>query len=217
MRRIADAVTAIVEGNPTLQLGMRNRILNLSQVAKFIQPLVAARVKKEVQPAALTMALSRMQRSLTKVQRLAKEVPFQLDSLSIHSGLAVITYSNTQRLRQIVNGLVNRLQKREIYITVTEGVRQLTVLVDTREIAGLREAIEEKPLRVQEKVAALAVNFHSDYTESPGFFFTIFQKLYLQNVNIVEIASTSNELIIYLEERDVELAFDTLYRQFVRR
>jgi hypothetical protein len=36
-------------------------------------------------------------------------------------------------------------------------------------------------------------------------------------VNIVEIASTSNELIIYLEERDVELAFDTLYRQFVRR
>jgi hypothetical protein len=41
----------------------------------------------------------------------------------------------------------------------------------------------------------------------------IFQKLYLQNVTIVEIASTSNELILYPEERDVEFAFDTVYGQ----
>lgn len=45
---------------------------------------------------------------------------------------------------------MNRLQKKE-NVVVTEGVRQLTVLLDARELPGLREAIEEQPIRAQEK------------------------------------------------------------------
>jgi len=39
----------------------------------------------------------------------------------------------------------------------------------------------------------------------------------LQGVNVIEIASTSTELIVYINESDVRIAFDTLLRAFVER
>jgi aspartokinase len=43
----------------------------------------------------------------------------------------------------------------------------------------------------------------------------VLQQVAVQGINVVEIASTATELILYLDQKDVRLAFDTLYQRFM--
>jgi aspartokinase len=69
----------------------------------------------------------------------------------------------------------------------------------------------------RDKVAALSVRFNAKYLEVPGLLYKILEQIALQGVNVIEIASTSTELIVYINESDVRIAFDTLLRAFVER
>ena len=60
MIKISDAVREILDGSTFLQFGLHHKLINLSQLARFLHPLVEARTKKEVQRSAIHMALSRI-------------------------------------------------------------------------------------------------------------------------------------------------------------
>jgi len=216
MKKISDALNEIISGNSLLEMGMRHGILNLTQTAHFIAPTLAARLKKNVEPTAVTMALSRMQRQKAKRSG-PRDGKIRLDGIAITPGLCVVTYSSTPNLKLRINAFLHKQQRKESFCAVTQGLQQCTLFLERSELKALQEAISEKPLRSEQHVASLAVTFQTNYAHTPGFFALIFQKLYLQAVNIVELASTSNELILYIHDRDVELAFETLYHHFIQR
>jgi hypothetical protein len=62
MRKISDALEAIVEGNPALAFGLHHRLLNLTKLARFLRPSVEAQTRKGVSDSAVLMSLSRLQR-----------------------------------------------------------------------------------------------------------------------------------------------------------
>ena len=46
------------------------------------------------------------------------------------------------------------------------------------------------------------------------FLYYILQQTTLQNINIIEISSTFTEIVLYVEEQDTKLTFDTVYESF---
>ncbi|MDQ7040844.1 MAG: hypothetical protein Q9M35_07875 [Rhodothermus sp.] len=215
MRRISEAVQALVEANPILQFGLHHRLLNLSQVARFICPLVAARVRKPVRPSAVLMSLSRLQRRW-EAQQPAPQRQFRVDRINVQGGLCALTLpKQVTTLRELVE-LFSWVQQEGGYLTLTEGVNEVTVILEQRHLARAGEMLSVVPRRVYRNLAGLGVKFQEAYLETPGLLYQLLQQLALQNINIVEVASTTTEFNIYLDDRDVELAFESLYNRFIR-
>ncbi len=215
MRKVSEAVQAIVEANPTLQFGLHHRLLNLSQVARFICPLVAARVRKPVRPSAVLMSLSRLQRRW-EAQQPAPQRRFQIDRINVQGGLCALTLPKQVTTLREMAELFGRVQQEGGYLTLTEGVSEVTVILEQRHLALVPEVLSVAPRRVYRNLAGLGVKFQEAYLATPGLLYQLLQQLALQNINVIEVASTTTEFNIYLDDRDVQLAFESLYNRFIR-
>lgn len=217
MQRISDAVKDLVEGNALLRFGMRERLLNLSQVARYLQPLIAARTKKDVQTSALVMGLSRMQRDLADPECGDNRGPqgFRIKNIIVHSDLAILTFPKTKEVHRALQAIYTKVLDKGGFITITEGTNQITLIIEEVNRALVSKHIEGAPLHIEERVSSLGLKFDESYLHLPGLFHFIFQQLYFQNINVIEIASTATELIVYLSHDDLRLAFDSIYQRFV--
>ncbi len=215
MRKVSEAVQAIIEANPALQFGLHHRLLNLSQVARFICPLVEARVHKSVQPSAVLMSLSRLQRRWEN-QQPALQRRFRVDRINVQGGLCALTLPKQLATLRELAELFGRVQQEGGYLTLTEGVSEVTVILEQRHMVFIPQVLHVIPRRVYRNLAGLGVKFQERYLETPGLLYQLLQQLALQNINVVEVASTTTEFNIYLDDRDVQLAFDSIYNRFVR-
>jgi hypothetical protein len=223
MIRLADVLKDLVDKNPLLQSGLRHRLLNLTQLSKFIRPQIEARAKKEASEAAILMALSRLQQSFGEIPKSEAEkksggvssADIHVDNISINAQLCALSFHNSIEVNRGLNSLYNRVHRKSGFITITHGMQEIRVILERVSLALVKECVPEKPLMSHQHLASLGVSFKKNYLETPGFFYLMFQQLYFQNINVVEIASTANELLIYVHENDVRLAFDTLYNRFL--
>lgn len=215
MIKISDALEDLVQSNPFLMHGLHHKLLNLSQVARFVQPLIAARINKEVQTSALLMSLSRLQTRFASSNK-AKAIAFHVDNITVQSDLAIMTVEKSRESHRKVGSIYTRIQNAGGYITITEGLSEITIILDRDFLPIAQEALDKIAFK-SSSVAALSVKFSEKYLRTPGFFFAIFESLAFQGINIVELASTTTELIFYLAPEDVQLAFDTLYNKFRKK
>jgi len=215
MIRISDAVEALVTGSPAMHFGLHHRLLNLSQVARFIHPLVEARTRKTVNVSAILMSLSRLQKKLKEPPG-EGETAFYIDRIHLHAGLCSLTVAKTPASHRAINQLFNRVQEEGGYFTVTEGNTEITAILDNGHWALVGEVLATKPRQVHRDIAGLGIQFKAQYTEEPGLLYQLLQQLALQQISVVEIASTMTEFNIYLHDGDVMLAFESLYKKFVR-
>ena len=188
MIRISEAIENLVEANPALRFGFYHGLLNLTKVARFLRPSIEARTKKEVTEAAVLMNLSRLQGKLAKLPQSRRD-RLVLDKVNIQSGLVSATVTKSPTSHRELDRVFSRIQSRNGFITVTEGLREVTV----------------------------GVAFNERYLKVKGILFQLLEEIALQDINVIEIASTATEFSIFLNEEDVQLAFDAIFNRFSRR
>lgn len=215
MRTISDAVAHVVEANPWLRAGLALRLMNLSQVARYILPAVAARTQKEVRPSAVAMALSRLQPHLGRLEGGA--FPALAERITVQRGLAVLTFANSRRCQAALPRLQEKTRERHGFLTVTEGIREITLIVAASGRDVALETLPDRPEREAGGVAGLSIALTDENLGTPGVLYRLLQPLALQGVNVVEVASTTREFHVYIDEDDVMLALDSLYATFGRR
>jgi len=214
MIKVSDSLKEIIKGNQTIQFGLSQNLFNLSQLAKYLVPLIRARTKKEVQPAAVLMALSRLQRTETKKK---SQPQFEIKKLSANSSLVVSTFTKTKTLHRLVNDFYAQVQETGSAVTIAEGTTQVTIIYDSEFLPLRNKVIKDAPFKETKGIGSLSVRFDESYLKTPGFIYLVLQQLYFQNINVVELTSTATELIIFLSEDDVQLAFDSLYSRFRKK
>ena len=217
MKKTADAIIEVLEGSTDLLLPFHENLLNLTQLARFIRPQVEARLHRKVSESSLIMSLSRITNSKTKIKKATKRKTFSVENISVLSGLLILTLERTSENFQITNHLHAALRKRDAYITLSEGTSEITIIFEERWQEALGRLIPKKPKMKIKHVSALLVRFSSHYLSTPGFLHLVLQQIFLQGINIAEIASTSTELILYLDQKDIRLAFDTIMKVFIER
>jgi len=215
MRKISDAIEAIVEGNSALAFGLHHRLLNLTKLARFLLPSVEAQTRKAVSDSAVLMSLSRLQRKWSK-SRPQKTDALVLDKVSIVSGLCSVTLAKTQTTHRELNRVFTAVQEQNGFITITEGLREVTVIVEEENFGRLRKALSSRPKIVHRSVASVGMTFSERYLGVKGVLHQLLEQIALQNINVLEVASTATEFYIYVEERDVEVAFAAIFHRFGR-
>lgn len=207
-RALADLITS----DSFLQYGLQYRLFNLTQLARHTQKHLEARTKKSLSRSAVLMALSREQRRLKKLS--PHPAQFAVRHLTLRTDLATVSVTKTPQSLKRVHEFHTRVQAAKGYITITESTGEVTMLFQARHLPLAKKLLGRSPLFINAKLAALALHFSPEYAAAPGFLCTVLQQLMLQGINVVEVASTYTEFVLYIEECEAKLAFDTLYGLF---
>ena len=213
MIKITDALKAIISENSELSFGLHHGLFNLTQLARFLKPHVSARTKKEISEAALLMAISRLQRKRGSAPKKDSE-PYLVERVSLHTGLYLATYVKSSDNHAAVASLYKRAQRDGGYMVISEGISEITIVIEQQHLAEIRQLLTQKPIVERKGAVSLGIRFNKKYLNVPGFIQRILQSLSLQNINVLEISSTATELAVYLDDRDRHLALDTILASF---
>lgn len=212
--KISDALSETIRSSSELEFGVHHGLFNLTQLSHFLKPLIQARLGREVRVATITMALSRYQRAVPKNFR-TRQARFRLENLSVQNDLAVVTVEKTKETHRVVQQLYAGMLRQKNYLTVTEGQNQITLIFARSDLDQVERHLGRGLLSKNSSVAAICLSFPKEYIRTPGFLYLVLQQVTLQGINVVELSSTATQLILYLDRKDVRLAFDTLYQRFV--
>lgn len=212
MLKISDALGSIINVNDFLKAGLSHRLFNLSQLARYLQPLVEARLKKEVKESAILMNLSRMQTDLNKKHKFTDS--FIVEKISVQANLFTATFAKTPDIHKQVNNFYKWIQKYKGFISISESSKEITIIVEVAFLERMPEFIKDDPIFIKKNITGIGVQFDAEYTKRPGFLYLVLQKTTLQGVNLIEVFSTYTEFMIFVDDEETKLAFDTLYSCF---
>lgn len=212
MLKIPDSIRDIIDQNPFLRFGFVNNLFNLTKLAKFISPLIKARSKKDVTDSAILMNLSRLSKLNKKTSPNVDH--FKIDSLTVYSDLVLYTFHNFTHTQDKVFELYRELKKNNSYAALTEGASEINLIVEKTYNQKVNDVINEKPKKIFEDLSALVIKFNEKYTEMPGMFYFLIQQITLQGVNLIDLSSTSTELVFYISKKDIKISFDSLQYSF---
>ncbi len=215
MIRISDALYDLVTQNHYLRFGINKHILNLSQVAKLLRPLIEARTKKEVKESAILMHLSRLQRRIDKIT--PTEESTKLLQLSVRSDLCSMTFENTRNVFEKAQFVYASITSKRGFIALSQGQNEITMIIDQSSLTIVQQLISSRPKYTKKDLSAIQIQFEEKYSDIPGLIYHVIQCVTLQNINISEISSTYTNLIIFIEQKNTGLAFNTLYNTFIAK
>ncbi len=142
---------------------------------------------------------------------------FEIETVSIQSGLAVRTYPRTATLLKRLNGFYLKLHQQNAFCSLTHGMHELTLIYDGRYGELLDSSLPGAPIHEHRGIASIGVHFDRRYVDIPGLLYLLVQRVTLQNVNLVEISSTYTETQLFVAEADARLVFDTIFETFLVR
>jgi aspartokinase len=212
MLTLNQAISDIITTDSFLQYGLQYQLFNLTQLAHHTRKHVEVRTKKSISNSAVLMALSRYQRRLKKFSPHPSQ--FKVQHLTLRTDLATVSISKTAQSLKRVHEFHTRIQASKGYITITESTGEVTMLFEVAHLPLAKKLLGRNIKFTNANLAALALHFPAQYSAAPGFLCVVLQQLMLQGINVVEVASTFTEFVLYIDERNAKLAFDTLYSLF---
>ncbi|MBI96278.1 hypothetical protein CL656_03950 [bacterium] len=200
------AVESIINGNFYFEFGLQNRILNLTQLARLIKPLVCKRLDKSIEISSIKMALSRLQSQIKD-----KIIPHKLlvEDVSIKKNLCSLTLYKTRENQENVSKFQNYCSQKDKFFTRSESNKEIAISFTQDLILELSRYNLQNFKFIQKDLGAVLVSIPVEYINIKGVFQYFIQKVTMQNINLLEIGSTYTELIFYMHEKDLSLAANT--------
>ncbi|MBE3088512.1 MAG: aspartate kinase [Chloroflexi bacterium] len=211
MFTVSDAVREIVQSTPFLGEGLAEGILNLSAVARKIQPRVQEKLQNEVKRGAIVMALKRFSSQVG----IPANGSFRLKNLgdfTVRSHLVELTFSNSESLIESHKNLLRAIERRRgVFLNLSQGVFETTIVCNSS-IEDLAEAAfqGEKLIIRFTDVSSITLQLTKEIVNTPGVYFAILRALALEGINVVEVISTYMELTLVLYQKDIDRAFSLL-------
>ncbi len=213
MISIPAAVEAVIKKRPFLEGALVEGLINLSALARGLKPEIEQQVGKEVNDSAVIMALNRLVPRLGSISASkVGSVVENIGDITVRSNLADYTFVNSASLhhRQAellaeVNGMKN------LFCSLSQGIYETTI-VASESLAEVIDKIfaEEEKISENHDLSLITVRLPSDNTACPGVYYYLFKELAWDNINVVELISTTNEFTIVVSDNDIQRAFAIL-------
>lgn len=213
MISIPTAVEAVIKKRPFLEEALVEGLINLSALARQLKPEIEKLVDKEVNDSAVIMALNRLVPRLGVVKvEMARGVVENIGDITVRSNLADYTFLNSSSLHLKQAKLLEKTNvMKNIFCTFSQGVYETTLVV-SESLSQLVEEIfaEENLVAKNSSLSLITVKLPNDNTRYPGVYYYLFKDLAWDNINIVEVISTTNEFTIVVSNEDIHRAFAIL-------
>lgn len=214
MLSIATKVERIVMESSFLMEGLRRNLINLSELARQLQPQLESDMWKPVGQAAVVMALRRVAERLPEAANQPIERARQTGELTTRTELTEYTYRHSDSIGDSHRLLLERTARMGgVFVTVTRGVNEVMVIC-SRPVKQVVEEVfaGERLLTQQDNLNALTLHLNPETSRTPGIYHTILKQLAWDKVNLVNMICTYTELTVLLEQNQTSAAFDVLSR-----
>lgn len=215
MIKIATIVSDIVRTSEFAVTGMQNDCLNYAQYARHIQPEVEKRAMKDVTPASIQIALSRLAKVIRKESAVVPKI--ELTNISTSSSLFEVTYPANNHVKRAVAKLQTDEQIiKSSFLSIGMGLNEVNI--STNE--NLKEKVlsafaPEKPLLFEDNLAALRLHVAEQTFYSPNVLYAFLKELSMQGINIVNLLSGYTEITFIVSEEDMRKLFLLMHDKFM--
>ena len=213
MKTIASQVSEYVKTKPYLSSALSQGIINLTSLARQIQPEIEKGLRKPARSGAIVMALKRISdnEEFLSTYRIVG-VLRNLGDITVRSSLTDYCFKLSDSLLLAQAEFLSEIkEKKDIFYTSSRGVGESNIVVSSNlssllEEIFIREICHDK----LDNLSAITVKLPTDNVKIPGIYYFIFQRLSWEGVNINQVISTSNEFTILMDEDSVNIAFEVI-------
>ncbi len=137
MNTISNALKEIIQGNPLFEFGFQNQLFNQAQFARYLNPLIKARLQKEVSDNAIMMNLSRLRESL--INSNLDVTQYRIEKLTLFSKLAKFTYARTDKTLRDLAVLHSYVSVKKGFFHMCDCVNEITVFINSSDQPKLKK------------------------------------------------------------------------------
>ena len=213
MKTIASVVEQYIKTKPYLSTAMTQGIINLTSLARQIQPEIEETLKKPARSGAIVMALKRISDNLEflsthKIVKVLKGI----GDITVRSNLIDFSFKISETLLNAQAQFLSEVNDNpNIFYTSSRGVTESNIIVSSNAAAQLENYFQsERLIEKTEDLSSISIKLPTENVTIPGIYYFIFQRLSWEGVNIYEVISTSNEFTIIVGEDQVNSAFKAI-------
>lgn len=213
MKTIASVVEQYIKTKPYLSTAMTQGIINLTSLARQIQPEIEETLQKPARSGAIVMALKRISDNLEflsthKIVKVLKGI----GDITVRSNLVDFSFKISETLLSAQAQFLNEVNDNpNIFYTSSRGVTESNIIVSSNAAAQLENYFQaERLIEKTEDLSSISIKLPTENVTIPGIYYFIFQRLSWEGVNIYEVISTSNEFTIIVGEDQVNTAFKAI-------
>ena len=212
---IAQAVRDYLAKQPFLAEALSEGMINMAGLARKLKPILSRTLNREVQEGAIVMALKRMAPdTYIMVSRRLKLMLSKLGDYTIRSQINIYTLRNSQTLLRRQQKLLSLVGKdQNIFYSFTQGIHESTLVASQVLHSQITEVLKTETLiHRRENLSSISIMLPQDNIETSGLYYFIFRQLAWEDINILEVISTTNEFTIVVEDDEVDRGFQVLRR-----
>ena len=213
MKTASSAVEDYIRRKPFLQSALSQGIINLTSLARIIQPEIQEVLGKDVRQGAIVMALKRLSEELEfRLTHRIVKVLKNIGEITVRSSLSDYTYRISDSILDRQAELLSEIQNdSDLFYTSSRGVQEINIVISSRSGTLVEQIFKkEQCTHKTEGLASITVKLPTENVTVPGVYYFIFQRLAWEGILIYEVISTTNEFTILVEEDQVETAFKTI-------
>jgi hypothetical protein len=210
MKTIASVVEHYIKTKPYLSTAMSQGIINLTSLARQIQPEIEEALQKPARSGAIVMALKRISDNLEflsthKIVKVLKGI----GDITVRSNLIDYSFKISDTLLSAQAQFLSEVNDQsQVFYTSSRGVTESNIIVSSNmekqiDVFFKGETLIEKTT----DLSSISIKLPTENVTIPGIYYFIFQRLSWEGVNIFEVISTSNEFTILVDDSHVNIAF----------
>ena len=213
MKTIASTVVEYIKTKPYLSSALSEGIINLTSLSRHIQDDIEALIKKPVKPGAIVMALKRISDTAEFVQtKQIVKVLKNIGDITVRSSLVDYSFLISDSILFAQANLLKKIeQHKEVFYTSSRGVSECNIIVNQNISSVVDELFKDEICRSKTtNLSSITIKLPDENVTIPGIYYSIFQRLSWEGVNVNEVISTSNEFTILMHEDQVNIAFKVI-------
>ena len=213
MVSISHVVEDIVKHRPYLSESLAAGIINVSSLARQLQPDVERALQKEVNTGAIVMALNWLAPYLqVREQVQLNKLLSNMGDIILRSNLCDYTFKNSPTLLDChIEVLKNLVKNDEIFYTMVQGVFETNLVIsDTMEELITDYFKDELCLFKKSGLSSVTLKLPKGNSMQAGFYYTIMKELSWEGINLTEVISSTNEFTVVVDNALIDKTFVVL-------
>lgn len=210
---VAQAVEGIVRHKPYLSESLAAGIINISALARQIQPELEKMLGKAVNAGAIVMALNRLTPYLqVREQVQLNKLLNNMGDIILRSNLCDYTFKNSNTLMDCHIRMLKSIARREeVFYTVVQGVFETNLVVSEVMESVVDEYFEDELCIYKQKgLSSVTLKLPKGNILQPGFYYCIMKELSWEGINLTEVVSSTNEFTVVVDNSLIDKTFVVL-------
>jgi len=213
MDRLSKIIDKLINQSPFIQEAIAEGLINISSLARKLNPEIQKALGKEVSDSAIIMAIKRMPPGANqKIELKIKNFMRELGDLIVRSNLVKFTFKNYVGISQDQAKFLSQIKDiSDNFYTVSRGVSETTIITNAPFAEKIQKMFHEESLISEmSNLSAITMKLPEINTEISGVYYYLLKKIAWEGINLAEVISTTNEFTVVVDTKIVSHTFTVL-------